>query len=107
MSVQVKQSAERAPHRDGQKTKPEHLVDEVEVIVKALAAAAANEGVARPLVMPWPVRGAWLHGREDVHEPRAAASRCEDLLIRSSLRKLLMRWIYSISTPCSAASNSA
>lgn len=58
----------------------EHLVDEVEVVVQTLAGVASQKRVARGLVVPWLVRRAGLHGREDVHQPWMISAFREDLL---------------------------
>jgi hypothetical protein len=61
VTVQVKQRAERAPCRNGQETEPEHLVDEVEVVVQTFAAVTANDGATGLLVVPRLVRRTRLH----------------------------------------------
>lgn len=88
MAVQVKQRAEWTPRRNGQKAEAEHLVNEVEVVVQALAAIAANEGATGFLVMPWLVGRARLHGREDVHQSRTVPTGREDLLNAISLAEV-------------------
>jgi len=80
VTVQVKQRAERAPRRNRQETEPEHLVDEVEVVVQALAAVTANDGATGLLVVPRLVRRTRFHRREDVHQPGTVATLDQDLL---------------------------
>src|SRR5829696_6719911 len=55
-------------------------VDEVEVVVEALAAVGLEEGIPGVLVVPRLERGAGLHGAEDVHQAGSGAALGEDLL---------------------------
>lgn len=76
MAVEVELRAERTARRDAQEAKSEHLVDEVEVVVNALAAVAAQVRHAGSLVVPRPIRRTELHHREDV---RVTTSLGDDL----------------------------
>jgi hypothetical protein len=80
VAVEVDLQAKRRPGRHPHVAQAELRVDEVEVVVQALAADRLEEGLAARLVMPGTIGGAGLHGGEDVHQPRVIAALGEDLL---------------------------
>jgi len=79
VTVEVELRAEWTPRRYAQKAESEHLVDEVKVVVDALAAVRPQMGHTGLLVVPWPIRRTELHHREDVHQPRMSPSLGDDL----------------------------
>jgi hypothetical protein len=80
VAVEVDLQAKRCPGRHPHVAQAELRVDEVEVVVQALAADRLEEGLAARLVVPGTVGGAGLHGGEDVHQPWVIAALGEDLL---------------------------
>lgn len=78
--VEAELQAEGSPPRHSQVAQPQVGVDEVEVVVEALAAAGPEERISRAPVLPDFEGGAGFEGAEDVHQPRMAASPGEDLL---------------------------
>ena len=73
VAVAVELQPERTPRRHPQVTQPERLVDEVEVVVQALARVGFEEGLAARLVVPGFVARAGLHRRDHVHQARRIA----------------------------------
>src|SRR5260370_35731850 len=67
--------AERCPGRDPEVAQPEFVIDEVEVVVQALARLGAQVGLAAALVVPRLVARAGLHRRYHVHQPGCIATR--------------------------------
>jgi hypothetical protein len=59
---------------------PEVGIDEVEIVVGALAAVGPEERRSGPLVVPGLEGGAGFQGLEDVHEARMRAALGQDLL---------------------------
>ena len=80
VAVEVDLQPEGAPGGDADVAEPELLVDEIEVVVQALARVGLQEGAMGVLVVPGLVRGAGLHGREDVHEAGVIAALGQHLL---------------------------
>ena len=80
VAVEVHLQAKRRPGRHPHITQAELRIDEVEVVVQALAADRFEEGLAARLVVPGTIGGAGLHGGEDVHQPGMIAALGEDLL---------------------------
>ena len=74
VAVAVELQAERRPGRHAQVAQAELLVDEVEVVVQALALIGAQEDVAVALVQPGLVARAGLHRRDHMHQPRRVAA---------------------------------
>src|SRR6185369_10318676 len=70
----------RPPDRSrDSRSRREHFVDEVEVVVEAFAGVASQERIAGRLVVTQFVRGTRFHGREDVHQARMIAACGENL----------------------------
>ena len=80
VAVEVDLQAKRRPGRHPHVAQAELRVDEVEVVVQALAADRLEEGLAARLVVPGAIGGTGLHGREDVHQTGMIAALGEDLL---------------------------
>jgi len=80
MAVEVDLQAKRRPGRHPQVAQPELRVDEVEVVVQALARGRLEEGLAARLVVPGAIGGTALHGREDVHQAGGVATLGENPL---------------------------
>jgi hypothetical protein len=79
VAVEVEKRPERTPGRNGQEAQTEYFVDEVEVVVEALATVPPKERVAGGLVVPRLVRRTRLHRREDMHQPRMISALGEDV----------------------------
>ena len=79
MAVAVELQPKRAPGGHPQVAKPQCLVDEVEVVVQALARTGLEAGLTGGLVMPGSVAIAAFHRRDHVHQPRIVASAREHL----------------------------
>jgi len=79
MTVAVELQAKRTPGGHPQVAKTEFLVDEVEVVVQALARVGLERGLAAGLVVPRSVALAGFHRRDYMHQPRMIASACEHL----------------------------
>ena len=90
MAVEVDLQAKRGPSGHPHIAQAEVFVDEVEVVVQALAARGLEQGLALGLVEPGPVGGAGLHGGEDMHQARVIAARGEDRLDALFLAKGLV-----------------
>jgi hypothetical protein len=69
MAIAVELQPERTPSRHAQIDQPELGIDEVEVVVQALAAVRAQEGLMRLLIVPGLVGITRLHRRDDMHQP--------------------------------------
>jgi hypothetical protein len=69
VAVAVELQSERTPCRHAQIAQPQLFVDEVEIVVEALAVAGTQERFPGALVMPRLVRQTGLHRREDRHQP--------------------------------------
>lgn len=80
VAVEVKLQAEGRPCGHAQVAQPQVLVDEVEVIVQALAGNAFEECAAAGLVMPGPVTGTTFHCRDDMDHSLVVAALAQDLL---------------------------
>jgi hypothetical protein len=80
VAVEVKLQPKRTPGGHAQITQPEFFVDEVEVIMQALAAVGFEKRTVRLLVVPGLVRAATLHGREHVHQTGMVSPFGEDFL---------------------------
>jgi len=68
VSVEVELQTKRAPGGHAQVAQPVLRVDEVEVVVDALARVRLQEGLVRVLVMPRLVRLARLHRAQDAYQ---------------------------------------
>ena len=76
VSVEIHLQAKRRPRGYPYVAQPEDLVDEVEVVMQALARRGLESGALRVLVVPGTKRRAGLHGREDVR--RCGPARDDD-----------------------------
>jgi len=79
MAVAVDLQAKRRPRGHAYVAQAELLVDEVEVVVKTPAGVRLEQRAPAGLVVPWPIRGARLHGREDMHQAGVLAALGENL----------------------------
>jgi hypothetical protein len=79
MAIEIDLQAKRRPGRDPHVAQAELLVDEVEVVVQALARDRLEQRLAARLVVPRAVGGTCLHGGEDVHQAGVIAALREDL----------------------------
>lgn len=80
VAVHAELEAEGRPRRHAQVAEPEVGVDEVEVVVEALAAVGFEERLPGALVVPGLEGRAGLHGAEDVHETGMGAALGQDFL---------------------------
>ena len=80
VTVEIDLEAERSPGGNPQVHQPECFVDEVEVVMQALALNRFEPGVARRLVGPTAKRRAPLHRREDMHQTGSTATLSQDIL---------------------------
>jgi hypothetical protein len=67
VTVAVKLQAKRAVGGHPEIDQPEHGIHEVEVVMQALAAVRADEGLMCHLVVPGFIGIAGLHSRDDMH----------------------------------------
>ncbi len=74
MIVTVELLPERTPGRYPQVAKSKLFVDEIEIVVQALAQVGLECRLARGLVVPRPAAIARIHGRDHVHQPRMIAT---------------------------------
>ena len=58
----------------------QRLIDEVEVVMQALARVTPEVGLATGLVMPRAVAGAGFHGRQHMHQSNAIPAFAEHAL---------------------------
>ncbi len=72
--VAVELQPKRAPRRHPQITQPHHRIDEVEVVVQALARVGLEKRPAARLVVPGLVARASLHRRNHMHQSRMIAA---------------------------------
>ena len=79
MAVAVKLQPKRTPRRYPQVTQAQRLINEVEVVVQALARVGSQVGLAAGLVVPGLVGFAGLHRRDNVHQPWMPAARRQHL----------------------------
>src|SRR5438045_3718584 len=107
MPIEVNLQPERAPGGDAHVAQPQVFVDEIEVVVQALAVVGAQIGLARLFVMPGLIAATRLHSRKDTDQARMRAALAQNLLTFSSLRKLLVRRMNSILRLFSTARRSA
>ncbi len=80
MSIEIELEAEGAPSGDAKIAQTKLGIDEVEVVVKALAAIRLQECPFGFLVEPRLIGGAGFHGREDVNESRVRTAPSQDFL---------------------------
>ena len=78
MTVAVKLHPERDPAGNPQVAQTEFPVDEIEVVVQALAAIRAQESLPALLVVPGLVGGAGFHGGEDMHQAGVVSPLLDD-----------------------------
>ena len=90
VAVEVELQPEGAPGRHSQVAEAKLFVDEVEVVVQALAGGRFEEGLVGPLVVPRPVARAGLHRGQDVNEPRVVTAALEHLLDQCFLAGLAL-----------------
>ena len=77
--IEIDLKAKGTPGGNTDITKPEVLIDEIEVVVKTLSVSSSKEGLVGLLVVPGLVGLTGFHGGEDMHQPRVIASCCEDI----------------------------
>ena len=77
--VEVDLQPARQPRRHAHMAQPQVFVDEVEVVVQALAVVRYQIGLAGLLVVPRLVGRAGLHGRENADQPRMLARAGQNL----------------------------
>jgi hypothetical protein len=80
VAVEVELEPEWRPGREAEIAQTEQRVDEVEIVMDALAVLVPKEGLAGPLVVPGLERAARFHGREDVNQPGLITACFEDFL---------------------------
>jgi len=80
VTVEVALQTAWQPGRHSHITQAELLVDEVEIVVQALAVIRQQIGLARLLVVPWLVGRARLHRREDTYQSWLVTSLVQNLL---------------------------
>jgi hypothetical protein len=90
VAVEVDLQTKWCPGGHSHVAQAEVCVDEVEVVVQALAARGLEQRLALGFVEPGPVGGAGLHGGEDMHQARVRAPRGEDRLDAIFLTKCLV-----------------
>ncbi len=90
VAVEVELKAERSPGRHAQVAQAKLLVDEVEVVVKALPIVRLEERPSGLLVVPRLEGETGLQGGEDVDESRVSPALGEDLLDPGLLPKVLL-----------------
>ena len=91
VAVAVELHPERGPGGNPQVAQPPVGIDEVDVVVQALSAAALDEALACRTVVPGAVAGAGLDSREDVHDARVVTALSQDFLDPLLLSKALVR----------------
>ena len=74
VTIAVELQAERCPGRHPQIDQAKLGIDEIEIVVQALAAVRPHEGLVRLLVMPRLVGAARLHRRDDMHQAGVIAT---------------------------------
>ena len=79
VSVAIELQPEGTPCRHAQVTQPDLAIDEVKVVVEALAGVGLKGGLAARFVVPGPVAVASFHRRDDVHQSRMIAAPLEHL----------------------------
>jgi hypothetical protein len=89
VAVEVELESEGRPGGHPQVAEAQLFVDEIKVIVKALAIGDPQRGPAGAFVVPGLEGRATLHGREDMHQPRMIAALLDDLLDASLLAKVV------------------
>src|SRR5208283_530344 len=104
--VAVELQAERRPGRRPQIDQPQFVIQEVEIVMEALAGIRAHIGLVRLLVMPGLVGVAGFHRRDDMHQARMIATRLKHLAETISLRMWLLA-ICSMEIPACAANKAA
>lgn len=77
--IEIDLKAKGTPSGNTDITKPEVLINEIEVVVKTLAVSSPKEGLVGLLVVPGFVGLTRLHGGEDMHEAGVIASGFEDI----------------------------
>src|SRR5882724_772676 len=78
--IAVELEAKGRPGGNPQEAQTQVGIEEVEVVVEALAVRRAQGRLARLLVMPGLEACAWLQGREDVDQSRSCSALLQDLL---------------------------
>ena len=89
MPVEINLQAEGTPGGNAHITQSQFFVDEIEVVMQALAVVGAQVRLTRRLVVPRPIRGTRFHGGEDPDQTRVLASLLEDLVNLVLLAKAL------------------
>jgi hypothetical protein len=79
MAVEANLQPAGQPGRHPDVTEPQVSVQEVEVVMQALAVIRNQIRLAGLLIVPWLVRGAGLHGGENAHQPRLLAPTGQNL----------------------------
>ena len=74
MTVEVKLETEGTPGRHPDVTKPQFLVNKVEIVVQALSCVRFQEGFTGRFVVPRFIGLTCLHGRENMNKARMAAT---------------------------------
>jgi len=106
MSVAIELEAKRAPSRHAQIDQPQLGVDEVEVIMQALAAVRPQEGAMRALVVPGLVAVTGFHRRDDMDEAGMIATDGKHLGDNVLLADMVFA-ICSMETPAALANSAA
>jgi hypothetical protein len=87
--VEVELQPEGAPGRHPEVAEAKLFINEVEVVVQALAGGRFEEGLVGPLVVPRLVALTGLHGGQDVNEPRVVTAALKHLLDQCFLAECL------------------
>ena len=107
MAIAGELESERTPGGNAETTKAELLIDEIEVVVEALAGIVLEESVSRLLVIPWLIARAGLHGGKDMNKTDIVSPLLRISLIRFSFLNCFTLRMNSISRPFSSAMCSA
>ncbi len=80
MPVQADLQTAGQPGRYPHVTEAKFFIDEIEVVMQALAVIGHKIGLAGLFVVPWLVRRTWLHRRQDADQSRASSPFCQQFL---------------------------
>jgi len=77
--IEIDLKAKGTPGGNTDITKPEVLIDKIEIVVETFAVSSLKEGLVVLLVVPGLVGLTRLHGGKDMHQARVITSCCEDI----------------------------
>lgn len=80
MPVAIDLQPARQPSGNADAAQSQILVDEIEIVVQALAFVWPQKSLASGLIVPGLVDRTWLHGRENTYQPRMLATLGQRLL---------------------------